>query len=108
MTDKTNKEITEEAAEEVTQTVQSFPQLEQYYHHDPVQPVWVMSHLKGTHRDCCLCYVCDKFNPGKENNCPKAQELYEYCVKHNMTTPVFECTSLVPNRQKRAEVEVMK
>jgi len=61
----------------------------QYEHHDAV--VWVRSDLKGKHRQHCLCWSCKKFKPGKEDNCPRARELYELCVKNNMTTPVFEC-----------------
>lgn len=63
---------------------------EQYEHHGSM--VWVRSDLKGKHRKNCLCFSCKRLKLGlPETNCPKAQELYEYCVKHGMTTPVFEC-----------------
>ena len=64
--------------------------IERYEHHGTV--VAVQSHLKGTHREHCLCFAgCALFKQGTPENCPKAQELYLFCVKHGMTTPVFEC-----------------
>lgn len=60
-----------------------------YQHHG--KQVAAFSDLVGLHRDFCLCYSCGKFNPGQENNCPIAQELYEFCVKHGATTPMWEC-----------------
>ncbi len=72
--------------------------LEQYDHHGV--SVWVESHLKGLHRDFCLCWKCSHFNPAeREANCPIANELHAICVKHNITTPVWEC----PIFQLRAE-----
>ena len=59
----------------------------QYEHHGAV--VWVDESLRGTHREHCLCFSCGEFEPGTHDNCPLAQELYEYCVRNNMTTPVF-------------------
>lgn len=61
----------------------------QYIHHG--EPVFVDEALKGKHRDHCLCWSCVKLKPGKSNNCPIAQELYQFCVKHNTVTPVYEC-----------------
>ena len=56
---------------------------------------WVVSiqeDLKGRHREHCLCHLdCKNFKPGTPENCPLAQELFEYCVKYGMTTPVWEC-----------------
>lgn len=64
--------------------------IERYEHHGVT--VAVQAHLKGTHREHCLCYAdCAKFKPGTPENCPKAQGLYEFCVRTGMTTPVFEC-----------------
>lgn len=64
--------------------------IEWYDHHGTF--VAVDSALKGTHREHCLCHVCGKFFPGKKQNCTRAQQLYEFCEKYNMTTPVFECS----------------
>lgn len=61
----------------------------QYIHHGKL--VWVNSILRGLHRDHCLCHHCSHFHPMESSNCRKAQELYEYCVLHDMTTPVYEC-----------------
>ena len=62
-----------------------------YEHHGSL--VSVQEHLKGTHRDHCLCYQdCKYFRPETQgSHCPRAQELFEYCVKYSMTIPVFEC-----------------
>ena len=61
----------------------------QHIHHGRL--VSVYEHLKGKHRDHCLCYACTKFNPGCENNCPIAQKLYQFDVEHDLVTPVWEC-----------------
>jgi len=60
-----------------------------YVHHGI--NMWVRNALKGKHRLVCCCYHCDKFHPGKENNCPIAQALYEFDVDNSVTTPVWEC-----------------
>lgn len=65
-----------------------------YEHHGRV--VSVQEHLKGTHREHCLCYQhCANFKPGHVEHCKKAQLLFELCVKFDMTTPVFECPSYI-------------
>ena len=58
----------------------------------------VREDLKGLHSKHCLCYEnCKSFKPntpGKidsTENCPIAQGLYEFDVKNNVTTPVWEC-----------------
>ena len=68
---------------------QVMEQYEQYEHHSKL--VWVDKKLRGTHRSHCLCWSCKDFRPGLEENCERAKELYAYCVKWGMTTPVFEC-----------------
>ena len=65
------------------------PRTERYCHHGFV--VTVRSDLRGRHRDFCLCHQCPKFAPGTPENCPIAQATYENCVKHGITTPVWEC-----------------
>ena len=62
---------------------------ERYEHHGV--NVVVRSDLKGKHKDFCLCHVCAKFVPNCSENCPIAQATYENCVKHGVTTPMFEC-----------------
>ena len=66
---------------------------EQYEHHG--NQVWVDSALMGLHRAYCLCHRCEKFKPNTEDNCPKAQRLYELCVEEQMVTPVWECPEFV-------------
>lgn len=75
----------------------------QYEHHGVT--VFVEDRLKGTHRGNCLCFKCASFKPGTPENCPKAQELYEYCVKHGMTTPVYECPVFVEVKPEIKKVE---
>jgi len=61
-----------------------------YIHYGVEVSVW--EDLKGQHSKQCLCYAhCKFFLPGRPNNCPLAQGLYEYDVKNHMVTPVFEC-----------------
>ena len=63
------------------------------YEHHGVE-VSVREHLKGRHREHCLCWQnCEFFFPNdKYNNCPIAMELYDLCVLSNVTTPVWECS----------------
>jgi hypothetical protein len=63
--------------------------IEKYIHHGA--EVSVQSDLRGKHRDHCLCHKCEHFRPNTPENCPIAQELFELCVKYNLTTPVYEC-----------------
>ena len=64
--------------------------IEKYLHHDNV--VFVDSDLKGKHREHCLCFKCEKFNPGlPERNCPIANLIYAVCIAEGVTTPVYEC-----------------
>jgi len=68
-------------------------EFECYEHHDLVM---VKKEAKGKHRDLCLCHHCTSFHPGKDDNCPKAQELFKLCVEKGLVTPVFECPFLIP------------
>ena len=74
----------------------------QYIHHGRL--VSVYEYLKGKHRDHCLCYSCAKFQPGCENNCPIAQKLYQFDVKHDLVTPVWECPQYAGQEQSKAEI----
>lgn len=61
-----------------------------YKHHG--NTVSVREALKGRHREHCLCWVCQSFNPDDVNvNCLIAREVYSICVKHGLTLPVWEC-----------------
>jgi len=53
--------------------------------------VYTRESLMGYHREYCLCHICNKLNPNAPGNCSIAQKLYEFDVKHNVTTPVFYC-----------------
>lgn len=62
----------------------------EYIHHGCL--VKVQKHLKGKHKDYCLCFSeCQRFKPGTTENCEIAQANYENCVRFNIVTPVFEC-----------------
>jgi hypothetical protein len=65
-----------------------------YEHHDTMMVV--KADLKGKHREHCLCYSCDKFNPDTLVNCHKAQQIYELCVDLKVVTPVWECSNFHP------------
>ena len=61
-----------------------------YEHHE--NEVAVRKNLKGKHRQYCLCFTCGNFNmKDPEKKCKIADELYQFCVKHGLTTPVWEC-----------------
>jgi hypothetical protein len=61
-----------------------------YSHHG--MDVAVREDLKGTHRDVCLCYDCEKFKPGlPEANCPIANMVYGMCLMTGTVLPVYEC-----------------
>jgi len=52
----------------------------------------VQEQLVGKHRDHCLCWQkCKYFKPNEEDNCPIAQDLFEFDKKFGVTTPVWEC-----------------
>ena len=66
----------------------------QYIHHGV--NVFVREDLKGKHSEFCLCYSCDKFKPlNRDENCPKANMLYNFDVVNDMVTPVWECPDFV-------------
>ena len=61
-----------------------------YAHYGEI--VTVREDLKGKHREHCLCWICEKFNPkDRDSNCPIANELFEFDKKNSVTTPVWEC-----------------
>jgi hypothetical protein len=70
-----------------------------YEHHGWM--VSVQEHLKGKHQEHCLCFRCGRFHPypigttGCPKNCPVAQDLFEFDVKHGCTTPMWECPIFV-------------
>ena len=70
---------------------------EQYEHWPGKDFVWVRSDLRGRHREHCLCHSCKKLDvTDRKKNCPRANELFAYCVKWDMTTPVWECPEFEP------------
>ena len=65
-------------------------EFERYTHHDRL--VSVRKELKGKHREHCLCFSCAGFIPENiKENCPIANELYNFDVEHGLVTPVWEC-----------------
>jgi len=69
---------------------QKINKYEKYIHHGG--EVWVRSDLKGTHRENCLCWSCERLNiKDVKKNCKIAKALFKICVKFDLVTPVFEC-----------------
>ena len=69
--------------------------VEFYNHHGA--PTAVQTHLKGRHREHCLCYSCDRLCLSNwEENCFKANILYRICVALKLTIPVWECEDWQP------------
>ena len=66
-------------------------QVEKYNHHG--NEVSVQTHLKGKHRDHCLCWQnCKHFTPDDcESNCEIANANFANCVKFKTVQPVWEC-----------------
>ena len=63
---------------------------EQYKHFGKM--IWCFSHLKGKHKEHCLCHSCKKLNTeDRDKNCWKANIIYSIDCGLTMVTPVFEC-----------------
>lgn len=60
-----------------------------FIHHDRM--VIAREDLRGKHREFCLCYACEFFKPDKPDNCDIAQDVFATCIRHGVTTPIFEC-----------------
>jgi hypothetical protein len=57
----------------------------------PVE-VAVFESLMKKHKDRCLCFRCEKFEPeDRENNCSIANLLFAACVQCDIVAPVAEC-----------------
>lgn len=70
------------------------------YSHHGVE-VSVREDLKGKHKEYCLCYSCDQFEPDKgKDNCPIARIVLRVDVLFNLVTPVWECASYTPEGGK--------
>ena len=65
------------------------PGVVQYEHHG--EKVWVREVLRGKHKVFCLCYSCDRFSPGAEDNCRMAALNYALCCAMSLVLPVWEC-----------------
>jgi hypothetical protein len=68
-----------------------------YKHHG--NPVWVRVDLKGRHREFCLCHSCKLFKPDTPQNCEIAASLFSHCIRHQITTPVWECPKFQDNQE---------
>lgn len=65
-----------------------------YNHHG--NEVWVRADLQGLHRDYCLCYGCEFFNPDdRSKNCAIANAVYQNCVEYGIVTPMWECPNFI-------------
>jgi len=67
-----------------------------YKHHD--YNVAVDEEKRGKHRDNCLCYKCERFNPtpsDPKNNCRIAQILFSVCLAFGITTVMWECPAFM-------------
>jgi len=67
-----------------------------YNHHG--EDVHVQPHLKGRHREHCLCYGCSKFTPAGEpgERCSIADDVFVNCQKHGIVSPIWECPNFEP------------
>ena len=61
------------------------------YQHHGIE-VAVREHLRGKHKDYCLCWMCENYHPETpEKNCRTANLLFAIDVLCNLVTPVWEC-----------------
>ena len=75
-----------------------------YNHHDRL--VAVQRHLKGRHREHCLCFTCQRFTPeSRDENCSIANAVFENCKTHGIVSPVWECPLYVQDREKTQETK---
>lgn len=65
--------------------------------------VFGQADLVGKHREHCLCYGCEKFFPGQQNNCMIAERIYRICVLHNVVSPVYECPEFIHSPETEAK-----
>ncbi len=70
---------------------------ERYEHHGVTTTV--VSEVKGKHRNHCLCFSCEKFEPINGVDCPIAKTVYATCIDYNLVTPVYECPSFVEKEE---------
>jgi hypothetical protein len=77
----------------------------QYEHHGTM--VWVREDLKGKHRSFRLCHSCARFKPGQPDNCHIANDTYQNCVRHGLTTPVFECPAFDHRKDRPTSGQVV-
>lgn len=66
-----------------------FKKFEQYNHNS--KEVWVNSHLRGMHKQYCLCNHCAKFKPDSNDNCEIAEQVFTIDKQFGIATPVWEC-----------------
>jgi|WetSurMetagenome_2_1015567.scaffolds.fasta_scaffold441091_2 hypothetical protein len=72
-------------------------QLKQEEHYGVV--VWVNPTTEALRRTECLCLNCTCLKPGKTDNCPYAQRLYEVCKDGNIALAVTRCLPFTPNEK---------
>ena len=70
--------------------------------------VSAMEHLKGKHREHCLCFQCDKFKFNREENCKIANLLFSIDLQCEITTPVFYCAEFVEGEDKKESDKTTK
>lgn len=69
------------------------------YQHYGVE-VFVDEDLKGKHREHCLCFRCQRFNPDEpDQNCKIAELNYRNCRLNGLVLPVYECPEFVESTE---------
>ncbi len=79
-----------------------------FMHHNV--KVSAMDHLRGRHRDHCLCFQCKKLNiEDREKNCKIANLLFSVCKMCEITTPVFYCKEFIAKgMDKQHIIDILK
>lgn len=48
----------------------------------------------------CLCRLCDRLKPGREDNCPTAESLYLICRTSDVAMSVTRCPEFIPTPER--------
>ena len=60
------------------------------------QPVWVRDDLQGRQKEYCICWACQKFNPGAaDKGCPTILAVLRLAAEKGVVLPVWACPTFV-------------
>lgn len=61
------------------------------------QPVWVRAELQGRQKEYCICWACQKFNPGAaDKGCSTIFSVLRLAAEKGVILPVWACPTFAP------------